>query len=161
MLFDSIPIENYIFSLSHAEIGIGNKIIESFYRWISKYIELLSNEEIEMTNNLIDLQIEQIQNKKLFKQIKHQNVTKIADLTTEKKFIKTALKNKGGTSRYLIYGDLKLEFIEELNKIKTEIKKLKDIRKEKVNLSSNKQCIEYEEDSIKGYRNKNGKNMTV
>ena len=55
MLFDSIPIENYIFSLSHAEIGIGNKIIESFYRWISKYIELLSNEEIEMTNNLIDL----------------------------------------------------------------------------------------------------------
>ena len=32
MLFDSIPIENYIFSLLHAEIGIGNKIIESFYR---------------------------------------------------------------------------------------------------------------------------------
>ena len=55
MLFDSIPIENYIFSLLHAEIGIGNKIIESFYRWISKYIEPLSNEEIEMTNNLIDL----------------------------------------------------------------------------------------------------------
>ena len=63
MLFDSIPIENYIFSLLHAEIGIGNKIIESFYNWISKYIEPLSKEEIEMTNNLIDLQIEQIQNK--------------------------------------------------------------------------------------------------
>ena len=28
MLFDSIPIENYNFSLLHAEIGIGNKIIE-------------------------------------------------------------------------------------------------------------------------------------
>ena len=76
MLFDSIPIENYIFSLLHAEIGIGNKIIESFYRWISKYIEPLSNEEIEMTNNLIDLQIEQIQNNKLLKQINHQNNTK-------------------------------------------------------------------------------------
>ena len=68
----------------HAEIGIGNKIIESFYRWISKYIEPLSKEEIEMTNNLIDLQIELIQNKKLLKQINHQNVTKIAALTTEK-----------------------------------------------------------------------------
>ena len=65
MLFDSIPIENYIFSLIHAEIGIGHKIIDSFYSWISKYIEPLSNEEIEMTNNLIDLQVEQIQNKKL------------------------------------------------------------------------------------------------
>ena len=55
MLFDSIPLENYILSLLHAEIDIGNKIIDSFYRWISKYIEPLSNEEIEMTSNLIDL----------------------------------------------------------------------------------------------------------
>ena len=129
MLFDSIPIENYIFSLLHAEIGIGNKIIESFYRWISKYIEPLSKEEIEMNNNLIDLQIELIQNKQLLKQINHLNITKIADLTTEKKLIETALKTKGGTSRYLIYSDLKLEFIEELNKIKIKIKELKDLKK--------------------------------
>ena len=115
----------------HADIGIGNKIIESFYRWISKYIEPLSNEEIEMTNNLIDLQVEQIQNKKLLKQLNHQNVTKIADLTTEKKLIESALKNKGGTTRYLIYGELKLEFIEDLNKLKIKIKELKDLKKEK------------------------------
>ena len=134
MLFDSIPIENYIFSLLHAEIDIGNKITESFYRWISKYVEPLSKEEIEMTNNLIDLQIELIQNKELLKQINHLNITKIADLTTENKLIEVALKNKGGTSRYLIYGDLKLKFIEELNEIKTKIKKLKDIRKEKNSL---------------------------
>ena len=31
MLFDTMPIENYIFSLLHAKIGIGNKIISSFY----------------------------------------------------------------------------------------------------------------------------------
>ena len=68
----------------HAEIGIGNKIIESFYRWISKYIEPLSNDEIEMTNHLIYLQIEQIQNKKLLKQTNYENITKIADLTTDK-----------------------------------------------------------------------------
>ena len=54
MLFDKIPIENYIFSLLHAEIGIGNKIISSFYKWITTYIELLPVEEIEMTNTLID-----------------------------------------------------------------------------------------------------------
>ena len=41
ILFESIPIENYICSQLHAEIGIGNKIIDSFYSWISKYIELL------------------------------------------------------------------------------------------------------------------------
>ena len=87
MLFDSIPIENYIFSLLHVEIGVGNKILESFYNWITKYIEPLSKEEIEMINNLIDLQIELIENKELLKQINHLNITKIADLTTEQKYI--------------------------------------------------------------------------
>ena len=51
-----------------------------------------------------------------------------------------------------------MKFIEELNKIKTEIKKLNKIRKIKeLIISSNKQCIEYEEDCIKVYRIKNGK----
>ena len=158
MLFDSIPIENYIFSLLHVEIGVGNKILESFYNWISKYIEPLSKEEIEMINNLIDLQIELTENKKLLKQINHLNITKIADLTTEKKLIEELLKDKGGTSRFLICGNLKLEYIEEINRIKNEIIKLKEIRKEKeLIISSNKQCIEYDQDCIKVYRIKNGK----
>ena len=37
MLFYSIPIENYIFSLLHTEIGIGNKTINLFYDWITKH----------------------------------------------------------------------------------------------------------------------------
>ena len=129
MLFDSIPIENYIFSLLHAEIGIGNQILSSFYNWITKYIEPLSKEEIEMINNLIDLKIELIENKELLKQINHLNITKIADLITEQKLIEESLKDKGGTSRFLICGDLKLEYIEEINRIKTKVIKLKEIRK--------------------------------
>ena len=81
--------------------------IDSFYSWITKYIEPLSNEEIEMSNHLIDLQVEKIQNKKLLEQINQQNITKISDLTTEKKLIESALKPKGGTNHFLIYGDLK------------------------------------------------------
>ena len=105
------------FSLLYTEVGIGNKEIVLFYSWITKYIESSSNEEIEMSNNIFDLQDKQIQNKKLLEQINQQNITKIADLTTEKKFIELALKNKVGTNRFSIYGDLKLEFIEEVNKL--------------------------------------------
>ena len=54
------------------------------------------------SNNLIDLQVEPIQNKKLLKHINQQNTTKIADLTTEKKLIESALENKGGTHRFLM-----------------------------------------------------------
>ena len=34
MLFNSIPIESYMFSLLYAERDIGNKIFNSFYDWI-------------------------------------------------------------------------------------------------------------------------------
>ena len=67
ILFDTIPIENYIFSLLHAEIGIGNKIISSFYTWITTYIERLLVEEKEMRKTLIVLQIELINDGKKIK----------------------------------------------------------------------------------------------
>ena len=65
MIFDSIRIEKFIFSFLHVEIGIRNKIINSFYDWITKYAEPLSDEEIEMLNVLVltDLQISFNQNK--------------------------------------------------------------------------------------------------
>ena len=53
-----------------------NKKINQFYSQITKHIEPLSNEEIEMSNNSIDLQVEQIQNKKLLEQINQHNITK-------------------------------------------------------------------------------------
>ena len=90
MLFDTILIENYVFSLLHTEIGIGNKIISSFYTWITTYVELLSVEEIEMTNILIDFQIELIDNEKKLKELNQHNITIIADLTNEKKWIESA-----------------------------------------------------------------------
>ena len=114
MLFNSIPIGNYIFSLLHAEIDIGNKIIDSFYSWMTKYSEPLPNEEIEISNNLIDLQVKQTQKKKLIEQINQQNITKITDLTTEKELIESALKNKGGTTRFLLYGDLNQNTLKKL-----------------------------------------------
>ena len=58
-----------------------------------------------MSNNLIDLQVEQIQNKKLLEQINQNNITKITDLTTKKKLVESALKKKGCTKRSLIYSD--------------------------------------------------------
>ena len=67
ILFDKIPIENYIFSLLHAKVGIGNKIISSFYTWVTTNIEPLSVEEIEMTNTLIEFQIVLLDNQKNLK----------------------------------------------------------------------------------------------
>ena len=58
LLFDSVPIENYIFSLIHAEIGVGNKIVYTYFDWINERIEFITDEELELTNDLIDLKVE-------------------------------------------------------------------------------------------------------
>ena len=57
MLFDSIPIKTAFFSLLQVEIGVGNKIFNLFYEWITPYVELLSEDEVDMSNILINLQV--------------------------------------------------------------------------------------------------------
>ena len=114
MLFDAIPIENFIFSLLHAGIGIGNKIISSFYTWISTYIEPLSVEEIEMINKKIDSQIEWIDIERKLTQWNKHNITIMADLINENKIIESALKEKDDKNQISISGEYKLNAIMNL-----------------------------------------------
>ena len=46
LLFDAEPIKNYVFSLLHAKIGVGNKIVENYVLWITERIEKMSKEEV-------------------------------------------------------------------------------------------------------------------
>ena len=94
MLFESIPIEKYIFSLLHAEIGIGNKIINSFYDQITKHVEPLSDEEVGFSNVLIDLQS--------FEKWTKKNSTTITNLRIEKELIDSLLKKKNDSNYLLI-----------------------------------------------------------
>ena len=45
LLFDSVPIENNIFSLLHVEIGVGKKIVYTYFDWI--YL----NQQLKMNSN--------------------------------------------------------------------------------------------------------------
>ena len=58
LLFDAVPIENYIFSLLHAEIGVGNKIIDNYFSWVTERMEIMSKEEVILTNCLINYKID-------------------------------------------------------------------------------------------------------
>ena len=58
LLFDAVAIENYFFSLLHAEIGVGNKIIENYFLWITEIMEKMIEEEVILTNCLINFKKE-------------------------------------------------------------------------------------------------------
>ena len=49
LLYDYFPIKNCIFSLLHAEIGIENKIIYTYFNWIIEKIESIMDDELELT----------------------------------------------------------------------------------------------------------------
>ena len=48
LLFDSIPNEDYIVSLLHAEIDVGNKIIYTYFDWLSEIIGSITDDELEL-----------------------------------------------------------------------------------------------------------------
>ena len=121
MLFDSIPIENYILSLLHAKIGIVNKIINSFYDWITKHVEPLLDEEVELYNMLIDLQMEFNQNKESFEKWTKKNCTSITDLRIEKKLVESLVKEKDDNNFLLMIRNYKLERLNEIKEIQSQI----------------------------------------
>ena len=47
LLFDSIPIEYYIFSFFHVEIGVENKIVYTNFDYINKRIKPITDDELE------------------------------------------------------------------------------------------------------------------
>ena len=48
LLFDSISNEDCIVSLLHAEMDVGNKIIYTYFDWLSERIGSITDDELEL-----------------------------------------------------------------------------------------------------------------
>ena len=46
-----------IFLLLHAEFGVGDKIVYTYFDWINERIKPITDDELALTNSLIDLKI--------------------------------------------------------------------------------------------------------
>ena len=46
-LIDAVPVDHIIFSLLHAQIGVGNKLLSSFLEWVDYRVENLPQEVID------------------------------------------------------------------------------------------------------------------
>ena len=80
LLFDAVPIENYIFSLLHAEIGVGNKILENYFSWVTERMEIMSKEEVILTNCLINYKIDLKKNQQVYDEWINNNSSALATL---------------------------------------------------------------------------------
>ena len=44
-LFDAVPVSNFVVPILHLEIGVGNKMLDTFMEWIDERVELITDEE--------------------------------------------------------------------------------------------------------------------
>ena len=55
-LFDKMKIDNFIFPVLHAEIGLGNSLINSFFDWVDYRIEEVTEEERQKKQQFAPIQ---------------------------------------------------------------------------------------------------------
>ena len=129
LLFDSVPIENYIFSLLHAEIGVGNKIMYKSFDQVNKRIEPITDDELELTNCLIDLKIELNKNEKYYDEWINTYSSLLAELRLERQGIICFLEERDDNNKYVVKGKERKDCIEYKN-LKTKIDNLSKERKQ-------------------------------
>jgi hypothetical protein len=57
-IFDAVPVENFIISMLHIIIGIGNSLLDIFFEWIEWRIEQLSEGELLHRNTVCYVEVE-------------------------------------------------------------------------------------------------------
>ena len=92
LLFDSVPIENYIFPLLHVEISISKKIVHSYLERINERIERISDEEVNMTSFLINGKIKPKNYQKQYGDWVNNKNSLSAELRLERQDIQSFLK---------------------------------------------------------------------
>ena len=89
LLFDSFPIENYICSLLHAKIDVGDKIIYSYFEWIIEITKPIREKEVNMTNFKINLKIKQNNYQKQYDEWINNKSYSLAELRLERQSIQS------------------------------------------------------------------------
>jgi hypothetical protein len=52
-LFNAIPINNYVLSVLHIIIGIGNSLVDFMFECIESHVEQLTNDEVAARNSVL------------------------------------------------------------------------------------------------------------
>ena len=129
-LIDAIPVDHIIFSLLHAEIGVGNKVLDSFLEWVDYRVEKLSQQEIEARDAyqlaLID-QKEAVSNRDSWL---NQYGAELAGYRTERKHISDLVKERDDQNKLVISNRVRKELNAQSKTLTLQINVLVKTRNE-------------------------------
>jgi hypothetical protein len=84
-LIDAVPIENFILSVLHIIIGIGNTLVVAFYEWIEWRVEKLSQQEVIHRNTVVYAELKLEQEKESYDSWLNNEGVLLADKIAQKK----------------------------------------------------------------------------
>jgi hypothetical protein len=132
-LFDKVEVNQYIFPVLHAEIGLGNFLLELFFEWVDFKIEEMSEEEREKKN---DFEVVVSEMEATMKRVDKWDVRNSCELNTLKvdvgKYINYRGRRHEGTNTFMLPLDERKQIDEHVKRMKNRINVLK---KEKANIS--------------------------
>ena len=130
ILIDAIPVDHIIFSLLHAKIGVGNKVLDSFLEWVDYRVETLSQQEIEARDAyqlaLID-QKEAVSNRDSWL---NQYGAELAGYRTERKHISDLVKERDDQNKLILSNIVRKELNAQSKTLTLQINVLVKTRNE-------------------------------
>ena len=158
-LLPSISIQQYIYPILHAEIGLGNYILNSFFTWVDYRIEDISEEEINKKELMIGI-IEDL--REMEERVSEFDKQELTDLKIERVQMKEVrgFRNADGTWANTLVERKEIDLlVKELNvSIKVLEKEWKEIN---ANLKLKRQVYMTVKAELDKYRAKRGKKGEV
>lgn len=93
-LFDAVPVENYIISILHIIIGVGNTLVDILFDWVEWRMERLTPAEVTQRNAVLYAEIALRQATKRHENWKDNEGSMIGSKVTDKKRLQKELSAK-------------------------------------------------------------------
>ena len=90
-LIDAVAVENFILSVLHILIGMGNVLIESYLEWIEERVEKLTLAEVEARNRIIYATIQLKQAEEVLERFLENDGILLSDKQLDKQVLKWML----------------------------------------------------------------------
>jgi len=84
-LIDAVPIKNFTLSVLHIIIGIGNTLIDGFFKWIEWRVEKLTEKEVVHRNTVVYVELKVVHVKEAYDRWLEDEGVLLADKISEKK----------------------------------------------------------------------------
>ena len=100
-LIDAVPIENFILSVLHILIGMGNSLVDCFLEWVEERVEKLLPVEVEARNRVLYATVQYSNIQSEYERWLETDGILLTDLQLEKKQMKDMLKEKVSTYLFI------------------------------------------------------------